>query len=162
MAPKDSGIPRGGTRGSEKPLRSETARLLNRAGRGVVKWIAAALAVKRSRVDRMHEGEDANYLELVARVLDRIVVEAGVGRVVPILRWIAERYGFGLFELAAPSSAPGPVDAAAVDVLEALVPVWPEVVAASAGREFNLDADRLTDVIEQVAELRAAIASARK
>ncbi len=83
---------------SATPLRSETARLLHAAGSRVAKMIAAALSVGRSRVDRMHAGEDANYLELLARELDRIEIEEGVERVLPVVRWLAARYGHGIHE----------------------------------------------------------------
>lgn len=78
------------------PLRAETAALLHTASAGIAKMIAAALGVVRSRVDRQNAGEDANYLELVARLLDRIEREEGTERVKPILRWLAARYGFAL------------------------------------------------------------------
>lgn len=86
---------------SASPLRAETARLMAAACEGIGKMVAAALSVGRSRVDRMNEGQDANYLELLARQLDRIEKEEGAERIKPALRWLAARYGYTLGAVAA-------------------------------------------------------------
>lgn len=86
---------------SASPLRAETARLMRALCDGIAKMIAAALGVGRSRVDKQNDGTDANYLELLVRLLDRAEKEEGRERIQPVLRWLAARYGYSLGAIAA-------------------------------------------------------------
>lgn len=81
---------------SNEQLRSETAALLHDAFRGVTKMVAAELGVGVSRVYRQADAEDANYLELIYRQLDRAAREGNAEEVAEVLAWLVGQFGYSL------------------------------------------------------------------
>lgn len=81
---------------SKERLRSETADLLHDAFHGVVKMVAAESGVSTSRIYRQTEGEDANYLELLYRQIERAHREGNRQEAVAVLGWLVGRFGFSL------------------------------------------------------------------
>lgn len=143
------------------PLRAETASLLHVACEGIAKMIAAALGVVRSRVDRMNAGEDANYLELLARLLDRIEKEEGTERIKPLLRWLAARYGFALGALAAApatgeeiersiATAVSATSAALSQTILAAIDGIDETERPEVSRALRVGIETLTDTLNRV------------
>ncbi len=144
----------------KSPLRFETSRLLRAAGGGLVKMIAAALVIGKGRVYRMHEGEDANYLELLARELDRIELEAGRERVLPILRWMANRYGHGVFPIPPSDCTPDEIERCVAKSLRETTEAHAETLEAAAGGITPTEKpEALQQIYEGIASLFALAAA---
>lgn len=133
---------------SATPLRSETARLLHAAGSRVAKMIAAALSVGRSRVDRMHAGEDANYLELLTRELDRIEIEEGRERVLPVVRWLAARFGHDLHAVAAAERSEADVERQIGDAIRQTGEAYAAALEAAPGGFDEAERRKVTREID--------------
>lgn len=116
---------------SASPLRAETARLMRALSDGIAKMIAAALGVCRSRVDKQNDGTDANYLELLARLLDRAEKEEGRERIQPVLRWLAARYGYTLGAIAAKPATGEDIERSVANAMTATTNAFAKTITAA-------------------------------